>query len=75
MGIDYGLQRTGIAVTDPLQIIVSGLDTVDTKIIMDFLVGYEKRSQLIPLLLDIHFSMGNGGIRNLKRHWIHLLKT
>ncbi|MBS1926154.1 MAG: Holliday junction resolvase RuvX, partial [Bacteroidetes bacterium] len=28
MAIDYGLKRTGIAVTDPLQIIASGLTTI-----------------------------------------------
>ncbi|UYW00339.1 Holliday junction resolvase RuvX [Flavobacterium agricola] len=30
LAIDYGLKRTGIAITDPLQIIASGLETVDT---------------------------------------------
>jgi len=40
LGIDYGLKRTGIAVTDPLQIIASGLDTVATKELMDFLKKY-----------------------------------
>ncbi|MGB0932327.1 MAG: Holliday junction resolvase RuvX, partial [Chitinophagales bacterium] len=31
MAIDYGMKRTGIAVTDPLQIIATGLTAVDTK--------------------------------------------
>ncbi len=42
LGIDYGMKRTGIAVTDPLQIIASGLTTVDTKEIMVFLTKYLK---------------------------------
>jgi len=38
--IDYGLKRTGIAVTDPLQIISTGLTTVDTHTLMPFLRKY-----------------------------------
>lgn len=40
MGIDYGTKRTGIAVTDPLQIIASGLTTVSTHELFDFLEKY-----------------------------------
>lgn len=40
MGIDYGTRRTGIAVTDPLKIIASGLDTIPTETVFDFLAGY-----------------------------------
>ena len=38
--IDYGLKRTGIAVTDPLQIIATGLTTVDSKELLSFLKKY-----------------------------------
>jgi putative Holliday junction resolvase len=40
LAIDYGTKRTGIAVTDPLQIIASGLTTVETGGLMDFLTRY-----------------------------------
>ncbi|MGC9331906.1 MAG: Holliday junction resolvase RuvX [Bacteroidales bacterium] len=40
MGIDYGFKRTGIAVTDPLKIIASGLDTVPTESLFDYLENY-----------------------------------
>ena len=40
LGIDYGSKRVGIAVTDPLQIIASGLTTVATKDIFTFLEKY-----------------------------------
>ncbi|MDJ1503799.1 Holliday junction resolvase RuvX [Xanthocytophaga agilis] len=40
LAIDYGLKRTGLAVTDPLQIIASPLDTVATHQLMDFLKSY-----------------------------------
>ena len=38
--IDYGLKRTGIAVTDPLQIIATGLTTVDSPQLISFLKNY-----------------------------------
>ncbi|HEY9343188.1 MAG TPA: Holliday junction resolvase RuvX [Hanamia sp.] len=38
--IDYGLKRTGIAVTDPLQIIATGLTTVDSRELISFLKKY-----------------------------------
>jgi putative Holliday junction resolvase len=37
LAIDFGLKRTGIAITDELNIIASGLTTVDSKHLMDFL--------------------------------------
>lgn len=40
LGIDYGLKRCGIAVTDPFQIIVNALDTVETKDLESFLSKY-----------------------------------
>lgn len=43
LSIDYGKKRTGIAVTDPLQIIAGGLATVSTSELYDFLVSYIAR--------------------------------
>ena len=40
LAIDYGLKRTGLAVTDPLQIIATGLTTVDSKEMISFLKKY-----------------------------------
>ena len=40
LSIDYGTKRTGLAVTDPLQIIVTGLDTVPADRLLDFLQQY-----------------------------------
>ena len=37
LGIDYGTKRTGIAITDTMQIISSGLTTVDTYLLSDFI--------------------------------------
>ncbi len=40
MGIDFGLKRTGIAVTDPLKLIASGLTTLPTSEVLPFLQRY-----------------------------------
>jgi putative Holliday junction resolvase len=40
LSIDYGKKRTGIAVTDPLQIIAGGLATVSTSELFDWLEAY-----------------------------------
>lgn len=40
MAIDFGLRRTGLAVTDPLQIIATGLTTVDSRQLMAYLKNY-----------------------------------
>ena len=37
LGIDYGTKRTGIAITDAMQIIASGLTTVATHTLIDFI--------------------------------------
>lgn len=50
MAIDYGLKRTGIAVTDPLQIIASGLATVETPKLMAWLKDYFKK-EAVELVL------------------------
>ena len=42
LSIDYGKKRTGIAVSDPLQIIANGLTTVETSKLMSFLLDYLK---------------------------------
>lgn len=51
MAIDYGLKRVGIAVTDPLQIIASPLETVLTKDIFTFLKKYTATEQVDKLVI------------------------
>ena len=46
MALDYGKVRTGIAVTDELQIIASGLTTVATSELMRFLLEYTKKENV-----------------------------
>jgi putative Holliday junction resolvase len=40
IGIDYGTKRAGLAVTDPLQIIATPLETVRTHLLLDYLTNY-----------------------------------
>ena len=46
VSIDYGKKRTGLAVTDPLQIIANGLATVSTSELFDFLKSDVSREQV-----------------------------
>lgn len=59
MAIDYGLKRTGIAVTDPLQIIATGLDTIPSTELIPYLTQYLKseRVELILVGLPVSESM------------------
>lgn len=49
--IDYGLKRTGIAVTDPLKIIATGLTTVSSPELIKFLKDYFSREEVELLLI------------------------
>lgn len=46
LAIDYGSKRVGIAVTDPLQMIASGLTTVHSKDVIAFLEDYLKKEKV-----------------------------
>ena len=43
LSIDYGVRRTGLAVTDPLQIIAGGLTTIETSGLLKYLLDYVAR--------------------------------
>jgi len=53
IGIDYGKKRTGLSATDPLQIIVSGLTTIDTKGLLDYLKEYCQNEEVEMLVLGL----------------------
>jgi putative holliday junction resolvase len=46
LAIDYGLKRTGLAVTDPLQIIATALTTVESPKLIQFLKDYFKKEEV-----------------------------
>ena len=51
LAIDYGLKRTGIAVTDPLQIIATGLTTVESRQLIPFLKDYCSREEVQLIII------------------------
>jgi putative holliday junction resolvase len=51
LAIDYGLKRTGLAVTDPLQIIATGLTTVESPKLISFLKDYFKKEPVELILI------------------------
>lgn len=51
LAIDYGGKRTGIAVTDPLQLIASGLTTVPTAELFDFIKQYTSEEEVELILV------------------------
>ncbi|QFZ53387.1 Holliday junction resolvase RuvX [Oceanihabitans sp. IOP_32] len=59
LAIDYGMKRTGIAVTDQLQIIASGLVTVNTKELIPFLKDYTSKEKVELFLVGEPKQMDN----------------
>ena len=51
LSIDYGKKRTGLAVTDPLQLIAGGLATVSTSELFDYLCRYVEREPVERLVI------------------------
>lgn len=51
LAIDYGKKRTGLAVTDSLQIIPGALDTIDTKQLMQYLSDYVSREDVERIII------------------------
>ena len=51
IAIDFGLKRTGLAITDELQIIASGLETVDSKKLMDYLIALVSKESIEKIIL------------------------
>lgn len=51
LALDYGKKRTGIAVTDPLKIIATGLQTIETEKLFDFLKEYAIKEPLEKIII------------------------
>ena len=51
LAIDYGKKRSGIAVTDPLQLIASGLTTVNTNDLLHFLKDYSASEEIVVFVI------------------------
>ena len=59
LALDFGKKRTGIAVTDPLKIIASGLTTIDTKKLITFLKDYISNEDVDVYVVGLPKQMNN----------------
>ena len=59
LAIDFGNKRTGIAVTDKLQMIASSLTTVETKNIISFLLDYIKKEDVECIVIGQSINLDN----------------
>jgi len=73
LAIDYGEKRTGIAVTDELQIIASGLITVKTDELIKFLIDYTNREQVELFIVGLPKQMNNSDSES-EKHILSFLK-
>lgn len=67
LSIDYGQKRTGIAVTDNLQIIANGLDTIPTHTLFDFLKQYIEKEKVERIVIGFPQQMNGNPSENMKR--------
>ena len=67
LSIDYGKRRTGIAVTDPLQIIANGLATVSTSELLDFLKRYISNEEVERVIIGRPMQPNGLPSENLQR--------
>jgi putative Holliday junction resolvase len=59
LSIDFGGKRTGLAVTDPLQIIATALDTVDTHHLYEFLKKYVVAEQVEKIIIGYPLNLND----------------
>lgn len=79
LAIDYGLKRTGIAVTDPMQIIATGLTTIDSRELIPFLKKYFQQEPVEKIIIgeprnwddtDTHATpLVKKAVKELKKHF------
>jgi putative Holliday junction resolvase len=67
LAIDYGKKRTGLAVTDPLQLIAGGLCTVETKDLERFLLDYVTREEVERIVVGQPRQMNGEDSENMIR--------
>ena len=81
VAIDYGTKRVGVAVTDELQIIASGLTTVHSSEIIQFLKDYCDKEKVERIVIGEPKSLQNGdtdsteSIENFVRHMLKIFPS
>ena len=66
LAIDYGRKRTGVAVSDALQLIANGLATVPTHELLAFLLDYVAREPVERILVGLPRRMNNKASESMK---------
>ena len=66
IAIDYGRKRTGIAVSDAMQIIANGLTTVPSHELLDFITNYVKQESVERIIIGLPKQMNNEVSENMK---------
>ena len=76
LAIDYGKKRTGLAVTDPLRIIATALETVQSKELLNFLKAYMQKETVDEFVIGMPRTLKNEDSENapLVRKFIEELK-
>ncbi len=82
IGIDYGRKRVGVAVSDPLGIFASGLDTIHSASIVDYLKNYTQKENITLFVVGYPMNLNNKPseaakdvdqfLNLLKKHFPHI---
>ncbi|TDB69267.1 Holliday junction resolvase RuvX [Arundinibacter roseus] len=64
LAIDYGSKRTGLAVTDPMQIIATALETVRTHLLLDFLKEYIGKEDIAGIVIGMPRKLDSSDTHN-----------
>lgn len=77
LAIDYGKKRTGLAVTDPLRIIATALETVDTPRLLNFLKAYLQKEPVDEFIIGMPKTLLNEDSETapLVRKFVDVLKN
>src|SRR5438132_3032133 len=59
LAIDYGAKRTGLAVTDPLKIIATALETIDSSSLLSFLKIYFQKEEVVEVIIGMPKKLNN----------------
>lgn len=74
LGIDFGIKRTGLAITDDLKIIASGLDTVPSDQLMDVLKRYVDNEEVECFVIG-QARRGSGELSAIEVNILELIKV
>ncbi|MEA5138255.1 Holliday junction resolvase RuvX [Arcicella rigui] len=64
LAIDYGSKRVGMAVTDPLKIIASALDTVHSKDVIEYLKKYFQKEEVEAIVVGMPVNLDGADTNN-----------